>query len=276
MPVDVATTVDTISAASHSPFACVADHVIELSERVDFNMHDSYYEHATENHFWIQWRFETLKRLTRHFDLGSKLFEVGCGNGVVQKQFESYLEQPVSGCDLNYHAMASSPAGRGQRYLYNVLDQREEWKHEFETVLLLDTLEHIEEPTSFLLAIAAHLRDGGLLVINVPAMPWLFSRYDTVQGHVRRYTLGRLRDELNSAGFEIVTHDYWGANVVPIAAIRKLAVNFTPDEMVLTCGFQPPGPFSEFVLRALMRMELSGLRLPGIGTSLAAIARKTC
>ncbi|MEM7311910.1 MAG: class I SAM-dependent methyltransferase [Planctomycetota bacterium] len=251
------------------------DHVIELSERVGFNMHDAYYEHATAQHFWIQWRFEVLQRLLATFNPGQKIFEVGCGNGVVQQQFESLLDLPVPGCDLNYHAMANSPPGRGQRFLYNVFDQRDEWRNHFETILLLDTLEHIEMPTQFLKAIANHLQPDGLLVINVPATPWLYSRYDKVQGHVRRYTFPQLESELESAGFKIQSHSYWGVNVVPIAAIRKLLVTFAREDDVLTRGFAPPGKLAERLLRGLMKLELNGIRLPGTGTSLAAIAIRT-
>ncbi len=248
--------------------------VIELSQRIDFNMHDAYYQHATADHFWIQWRFSVLRQLLKDRELGQHILEVGCGNGVVQNQFEKAFDRTIIGCDLNYLAMERGSSSRGQRYLYNVLDQRAEWNEHFDSVLLLDTLEHIDAPVAFLEAIANHLQPGGMLVINVPATPWLYSRYDRIQGHVRRYTTEQLKIELNAAGFDLERSNYWGSTVVPIAAIRKLLVRFAQDDEVLTRGFAPPSRFAESILRGLMRIESRGLKLPNLGTSLAAIARR--
>lgn len=251
-----------------------SDSVIELSQRVQFNMHDAYYEHATAEHFWIQWRFATIKKLLTELHPGEKVFEVGCGNGVVQQQFEDAFNLAIDGCDLNYDAMATGLPTRGQKYLYNIFDRRKQWQSHFDSVLLLDTLEHIETPNEFLKAIGDHLVDDGLLVINVPALPLLYSRYDSVQGHVRRYTLTQLQKELESAGFELVRHQYWGGNLVPIALLRQILAKFANDDDVLTRGFAPPGKFAEGILRSLMGLETSGWKLFPYGTSLAAIARK--
>ena len=248
--------------------------VVELSSRVEFNMHNAYYEHATEEHFWIQWRFAAVQRLLSNIDLGNRIFEVGCGNGVVQRQFEAAYDVSIEGCDLNFEAMDQGLTTRGQKYLYNVFDQRREWKDHFNSVLLLDTLEHIETPTEFLKAIGSHLVDQGILVVNVPALPVLYSRYDSVQGHVRRYTKQRLRFELESAGFELIDSKYWGGNVVPVAFLRKLLVKFAAEDTVLSQGFAPPGKLAESLLRQLMKLENSGIKLFPFGTSLSAVAKK--
>ena len=105
-------------------------------------------------------------------------------------------------------------------------------------------------------------------------MPFLYSRYDSVQGHVRRYTAKRLRFELESAGFELLQHKYWGGNVIPIAYLRKLLAS-SDDNKVLTQGFKPPSALAESILRTLMKLETSGYKFLPYGTSLAAIARKS-
>ena len=263
----------TGSICEMAPAEFSTDSVIELSERVHFNMHDAYYEHATAEHFWIQWRFNSIRKLLQGLSLGKNVFEVGCGNGVVQQQFETAFDIAIDGCDLNYDAMAKGLPTRGQKFLYNVFDQLGEWQGSFDSVLLLDTIEHIETPTEFLTAIGNHLVDDGLLVVNVPAMPFLYSRYDSVQGHVRRYRLQQLELELQSAGFELLKHKYWGGNVIPIAYLRKLLAS-ADDDKVLTQGFQPPGKFAEGILRTLMNCEQAGLKLLPYGTSLSAVARK--
>jgi SAM-dependent methyltransferase len=249
--------------------------VVELSECADFHMHDAYYQHATQDHFWIQWRFQVIHQLLQEFDVGSDVLEIGSGNGVVQAQFEAAFgeELKVVGCDLNRYALEQGPATRGGRYLYNVLDRRDEWRERFSSAILLDTLEHIDEAEQFLHAMRFHLQPCGLLIINVPALPALYSRYDAVQGHVKRYTATRLVRELMAAGFEVLDHRYWGGNLVPIAMLRKLMVRLAKDDDVLTKGFAPPSAFADRVLRRLKALENAGWKLP-LGTSIAAIARR--
>ncbi len=255
---------------SRQPSACLP--VVELSDTASFRMHDAYYEHATPDHFWIDGRFRILQHLLDEFELGDEILDVGCGNGVVQGQFERALGRPVLGCDLNLKAMQDGVASKGQRYLYNVLDERAEWQGHFDTVLLLDTLEHIEQPIDFLKAIGSHLCAGGRLVVNVPAMPDLYSRYDEAQGHVRRYTTDQLQHELAEAGFQLSASMYWGSNLVPIARLRKWWINRSQADDVFARGFAPPGKLAEIVLNRLLAMERHGVRFSAQGTSLAAVA----
>ncbi len=242
--------------------------IIEVSERVPVNMHNAYFDNATLDHFWIQWRFEALKQLLGDAPLGQNIMEIGSGNGVVQQQFESWLKVPVHGCDLNYEALLKARPTAGNVYLYNVLDRCYEWQNWCSTILLCDVLEHIDNALDFLAALRYHLAPQGRLVINVPATPWLYSKYDSVQGHKQRYTIERLQGELSLAGFELEKHAYWGANLIPVAAVRKLMVMFMSDDRAMRSGFQPPSQFADGILRSLKWFEQKGIRARGCGTSL--------
>jgi hypothetical protein len=77
---------------------------------------------------------------------------------------------------------------------------------------MFDVLEHIEDQDRFLDSVRFLLADRGCLIINVPAVEWLFSPYDWAQGHHRRYslasllevalTIGKIRTDIHSAGFD--------------------------------------------------------------------------
>ena len=60
---------------------------------------------------------------------------------------------------------------------------------QFETILYIDVLEHIEDDASELARAASHLAFGGNLVVLVPAHQFLFSAFDAAIGHYRRYDL---------------------------------------------------------------------------------------
>ena len=66
-------------------------------------------------------------------------------------------------------------------------------KEQFDGILYMDVLEHIEADAAELTRAAAHLKPNGTLAILAPALPWLFTRFDAAIGHYRRYTKNSLR-----------------------------------------------------------------------------------
>jgi 2-polyprenyl-3-methyl-5-hydroxy-6-metoxy-1,4-benzoquinol methylase len=70
---------------------------------------------------------------------------------------------------------------------------------QFDTVLYIDVLEHIESDASELERAAAALVPGGHLVVLAPAHNWLLSPFDRAVGHFRRYNRQSLRQALPSA-----------------------------------------------------------------------------
>ncbi len=245
-----------------------------LSDPASFHMADDWYDYATPDHFWFQWRLDVLLRLLEGTDPGLKILEVGCGSGAARAQLETHYDRPIDGCDLNLRALEVGRPGRGQLYFYNIHDRRPQWSGYFDTVFLLDTLEHIEAPEPFLESVAWHLKPGGLLIVNVPALSCLYSRYDALAGHMRRYRVGTLASELEPSGFRLLGHAYWGLTMIPVAALRKLMVRFMPEDRVIERGFQPSSVLVDKTLRALMHVEQRLLAPPWIGTSLAAVAER--
>lgn len=245
-----------------------------LSDAAPFSMTDDWYQFASADHFWMQWRLHKIKRLIARFDAGQQIFEVGCGAGVTRKQLESLHGRAVSGCDLNQAALELAEEGDGQLYFYDIHQRRDEWNQAFSTVYLLDVLEHISDPVDFLHSVKFHLANEGLLIINVPALQWLYSRYDQTAGHVKRYSKRVLAAELEQAGFHVEQFCYWGFTMIPLLMIRKAMLRFTKKENVIRRGFQPPSKIADAILRTLMKIENTILRRPPVGTSLLAVARK--
>jgi len=74
---------------------------------------------------------------------------------------------------------------------------------QFETILYIDVIEHIEKDRDELAKAARRLRSGGNLVVLVPAYNFLYSEFDKAIGHYRRYTRATLR-ALDPPGCELV------------------------------------------------------------------------
>lgn len=73
---------------------------------------------------------------------------------------------------------------------------------QFDTILYIDVLEHIEDDRRELETAAARLTAHGRVIVLSPAWPHLYSPFDRKIGHHRRYTKRRLAD-LDVAGLEV-------------------------------------------------------------------------
>ena len=64
---------------------------------------------------------------------------------------------------------------------------------QFDTIMYIDVLEHIDNDREELSRAASHLRPDGHLIVLAPAHQRLFSPFDTAIGHFRRYNRPMLR-----------------------------------------------------------------------------------
>jgi 2-polyprenyl-3-methyl-5-hydroxy-6-metoxy-1,4-benzoquinol methylase len=64
---------------------------------------------------------------------------------------------------------------------------------QFDTIIYIDVLEHIENDREELNRAAAHLRPGGHIIVLSPAHQWLFTPFDAAIGHYRRYNRSMVR-----------------------------------------------------------------------------------
>ena len=62
----------------------------------------------------------------------------------------------------------------------------------FDALIYVDVLEHIEKDGEELQRAAAHLTEGGRLIVLSPAHQSLFSPFDAAVGHFRRYSRATL------------------------------------------------------------------------------------
>jgi SAM-dependent methyltransferase len=237
-----------------------------------------WYESAPEDHFWMMWRLNVVLRHLRQLKMdesaATKGFDVGCGRGAFQRQMRSAKPWTIDGCDLNENAIALNLGHDGNSFVYNIFDRRQDLKSKYDLVFLLDVIEHLDEPVEFLSAARYYMKQCGYLIINVPAIPSLYSKYDAAVGHIRRYTKESLRSEISAAGLVTEKITYWGLSLVPLLFLRKGVSLFTRPEALIKRGMVPPSIVVDKFLRFLMSTELMIADEVPYGASLLAIARE--
>jgi SAM-dependent methyltransferase len=248
-----------------------------LSHPKPVSMADEWFQLATPDHFWMQWRHQLLGRaLKRAGGPIRRALEIGCGHGVARDMVERDFGFAVDGCDLNRMALEMAKPGMGQLFVYDILEQSPSLLGRYDAVFLLDVIEHIQDDAAFLNAALRHLRPHGLLVVNVPANIRLTSDYDRVAGHLRRYAPGSLVNLFDSCGIETGAVWQWGLSLVPLLLARKAILrraNTKNAETILQRGFVPPNRMARLVLHGLKNIE-TALPFPmPFGTSILAWGR---
>jgi SAM-dependent methyltransferase len=240
-------------------------------------------ERVEDEQFWFVSRREViLDALRRHVpDLRHRpLYDVGCGPGGLV----AYLAAngvPVAGaCDAFLEALerarrkldaplahvdgeGAPPLARGQRMLG-----------------MFDVLEHLDDDEATLRWAAGVLEPGGVLVVTVPAHPFLFDEADVLAFHRRRYRKCELEDRIRAAGFEIRLLTHFMSPLVPMLVVARAfgrllrrggrtVADQRRAEMAVTPVLNP-------VMRAVLGVERRVLRFarPPFGTSLLAVAAR--
>jgi len=205
------------------------------------------------------------------------LLDAGCGWGSTYLSLEAEGYR-VTGSDISRQMLErlDSPQRRLAVCDLTRAVRREET---FAALLAMDVLEHIDDDAAAARQLNGFLRPGGLLLLSVPALPELFSEFDAIQGHRRRYTAASLRSLLDTAGFGSVRLLWWGRLsyfLIRYQRTQKKGVpGETPDQTYLRYLELPGYPLRWFLDAAFwMDRWLTRLGLSRTGTSLFAVARK--
>lgn len=176
-----------------------------------------------ENYWWhVAKRRLVTSILTRRFPAPGIVVEGGIGSARNLVEFQQ-LGYDVYGLDVMPESVSYAQS-RGLEHVF-VHDLQQPWPvptGSAAAVILLDVLEHIEDPVTVLRHAAKSLRPGGGIIFTVPAYPWLYGDWDRQLGHYRRYTPTLMREHVAAAGLQIERLGYWNAFTLPAA----LAVRF--------------------------------------------------
>lgn len=138
--------------------------------------------------------------VTRHFDPGGRLLDVGCGSGWLAQHFADY-----TGLDGSPDAVeVAAQAGRNVS-LHDVAEPLPAADASFDGVVLKDLLEHVADPAAVVAEALRVLRPGGRLFASSPdAQRWVWDDYT----HRRPFTRKAFRLLFGDAGFEVVRVGY--------------------------------------------------------------------
>jgi len=162
-----------------------------------------------EKHWWWRARaeliIETLQRL-RPSTGWDYILDVGCGEGL----FFSRLRQfgLVEGIEPAWR-MENERNADGNHIYTCSFDQNFQPPHKYSLILMLDVLEHLQDPIGALRHARELLEPNGTILITVPAFRTLWTNHDVLNHHFTRYTKAGLGQLTASAGLRIIEARYF-------------------------------------------------------------------
>ena len=200
------------------------------------------------------------------------ILDVGCGTGAILEQ----LGNPGKnvGIDLAPEAISFCR----ERGLNNVrqgdICALPFADASFDSVICSSVLYHqwVQDVEGAVREMHRVLRPRGVLLINVPAFPFLHSAHDEAVMTARRFRKWEIRQLLQKQNFEIRRLTYWTTFLFPLAVVArtlggsKMGRDFDTEEASF-----PQRMFSKIM--ALERNLLRKISLP-FGVALLAVARK--
>jgi 2-polyprenyl-3-methyl-5-hydroxy-6-metoxy-1,4-benzoquinol methylase len=149
--------------------------------------------------------------------LGRRVLELGAGIGSITRLYADGRQVVAS--DLSSYCVESMRRrfdGVGNiTVVQSDLRELEASGDRFDSVLMVNVLEHIQNDADVLSTLPSVLVRDGRIVIYVPALNGLYGQWDRKVGHFRRYSKWRMREVANVAGLEFVDLRYVNSLAVP-------------------------------------------------------------
>jgi SAM-dependent methyltransferase len=225
-------------------------------------------------YWWYVGRLTWAKNLVARYHRSKveAYADIGCGTGGFAKEMRSSLSiAKVALVDAHPEALNKLAQESGVSVL--ACDITKELPLPFTPTLvsLMDVIEHVEDDEALLARVAQALPSGGCLLLSVPAHQILYSEWDRLLGHHRRYSRSELRAKVARAGLRVREAHYMWSFLFAVGFWRKVR----PAKQT-SLEFPPVSSLTNKLLILLSRIEWAVQRiLPApFGTSVILIAEK--
>ncbi len=254
--------------------------ILKKSKSLRTKMNQNWLNNAETNHFWILWRFKILLRLIKTNNIilnkKNKIMDLGCGNGILSNQIESQFNIKIDRVDSNFETLKLNRNVKGRLICYDISKRNKKYKNYYDYIFLFDVIEHVKNDKKFIENALFHLKNDGSLIINVPSIQILYSRYDIAVGHLRRYDKKLFYKTIKKTMINKISMNYWGFMLLPILFLRKIVLAFYNKKNynnIVKSGWKTNSIINIF-MKSLMNIEIKIFKKQILGSSLMVILTK--
>ena len=228
----------------------------------------------------FHWWFVTRKRLLRSILASLKItkncvsLEVGCGTGANLRTLVAAGLYGI-GLDRSTYALTLVRIKEELPLLAGDLNNLPIKTKSVGFVIAMDILEHLEDDAKGIIESHRVLKEGGILILTVPAFEFLWGIQDIVTGHKRRYSRKQINNKLEAVGFDVLKSSYFNFFLFfPILIARRII-------QLLRLKIQSENEVNfrvlNFFLKKIFSLEVRLLKYVSLpfGVSILCIARKS-
>jgi SAM-dependent methyltransferase len=229
-----------------------------------------------DHHWWFSGRRDIIRHVIGSLALPkvAKILEIGCGTGGNLSMLSEFGEVSAMECDETARTLVE--LNRKISVSKGCLPDDIPFKPaQFDLVVLLDVLEHLDDEIACLKALSGTMAEGAYCIITVPAFPFLWSDHDREHHHRRRYRMRSLKEVFERSGFQMRYGTYFNFWLFGVIAGIRLFARVLPKRRT-GADMTMPSPFINRTLNRIFTSEehlIGKFRLP-FGLSLLAVIQK--
>ena len=199
--------------------------VSDLSnEQFDPATYKEFAETEVKN-FWYVSRPKLISIVIKKYLKDAHNFlEIGCGTGYVLYNMNKKLPNlELYGADVYVEGLEFVKKRlRGNIKLYQFDAKNIPFENHFDLIGAFDVLEHIDDDKSVLHELYKALKPGGIILLMVPQYMLLWSAWDEINRHKRRYSRGQLAKITEQVGFQIERDTSFVFFLFPFIYLKRL------------------------------------------------------
>lgn len=173
----------------------------------------------TNRHPWELSRVESLIKEINKYKISGDVLDIGCGDCYFDYELLKSNQNINKLYGIDIYAKEEIKDGK-----YMVINDYKKLKNKkFDTIIMCDVIEHIENDADFLENTVKNLlKKDGKIIITVPAYQKLFSKHDEELKHYRRYNIKMIKELCDKTSFKIKKFHYFYALLLFPRVITKM------------------------------------------------------
>lgn len=221
--------------------------------------------------WWYSVRKKIIKKIIGRYLSKKKnlnILDIGSGMGGLLEVLNDFGKISIVEADKDCRVFLKDNFS----YINQINPNISKTKGKFDLITIFDALEHIKNDKKIIKELKLYLKDGGLIILTVPAFQFLWSSHDELSMHFRRYNKNSIKEVFEDyREIKISFFNYF--LFFPILIARKFfnILNLKVKQNELANNF-----LINYILKKIFNIEtllINKIDIP-FGTSLYAIYEK--
>ena len=143
------------------------------------------------------------------------VLDIGCNDGLIDLHIKNRVDK-ITGVDISKNLVDIAKSRKINAFVCDAENLSPLYRKSFDTVMILETLEHLENPSKCLKEIKKVLKKDGRLLLTVPSAYGFITQLLEVKSKLQNknapihhmYKKNEIREVLEKNGFRIVSSSY--------------------------------------------------------------------